>query len=137
MMGTDGKQVPENGHDPNGVPDGHGADARVPAVDDVIMQSLGERWETAREMLEYPTVMSHAIPRAVLTERDSVDLLRSSMLHALWQTNTWDPMQLSWQKMALSIPVEGRGRKEAVEIATSAVARVAQQREVRDGPKPR
>ena len=135
MMANDGKQVPDDGRPPDdGVPDDS---PRVPAVDDVIMQSLGERWETAREMLEYPTVMSHAIPRAVLTSREAVDLLRSSMLHGLWQTNTWDAMQLGWQKMALSIPVDGRGRAEAVEIATSAITRVQQQREQRDGPKPR
>ena len=110
---------------------------RVPAVDDVIMQSLGERWETAREMLEYPTVMSHAIPRAVLTQRAAVDLLRSSMLHSLWQTNEWNPMQLAWEKMALSIPVDGRGRSEAVEIATSALHRLTEPRPPREGPRPR
>ena len=130
MIAHDTKQVPDNG-----VPDGPDKSPRVPAVDDIIMQSLGERWETAREMLEYPTVMSNAIPRAVLNQGEAVDLLRSSMLHSLWQTNSWDPMHLSWQKMALSIPVDGRGRAEAVEIATSAVTRLSQQ--PREGPRPR
>ena len=134
MMDQDAKQIPDNGHDPSGVRD---ESPRVPSVDDVIMQSLGERWETAREMLEYPTVMSNAIPRAVLSSNDAVDLLRSQMLHGLWQTNAWDAMQLSWQKMALSIPVDGRGRKEAVEIATSAITKLGQQREQRDGPRSR
>ena len=109
---------------------------RVPAVDDVIMQSLGERWETAREMLEYPTVLSNAIPRAVLTQRSAVDLLRSSMLHSLWQHDSWDAMQLGWEKMALSVAVDGRGRTEAVEIATSSVHRLAEKREDRrEGPR--
>ena len=113
---------------------------RVPAVDDVIMQSLGDRWDTAREMLEYPTVMSNAIPRAVLSGDDAADLLESSMMHTLWHSNAWDHMQLGWEKMALSTAVDGRGRTEAVEIATSAVRRIAEQQAQqtpRDGPKRR
>lgn len=111
---------------------------RVPASEDVIMQSLGERFDVAREMLEYPTVMSHAVPRAVLTERQAVNLLRSSMLHDLWQRDMWDARQLAWTKMALSVSIEGRGRNEAVEIATSSMHRMAQQRqEPREGPRPR
>ena len=110
---------------------------RVPAVDDVVQQELGERWETTREMLQFPPDMAHAMPRAVLTSRSSVDLLRSSMMHALWQLGVWDPMQLAWQKMALSVPVDGRGRTEAVEIATSAAQRHAAQQQPREGPRPR
>ena len=122
---------------PDNQPPGDDEAPRVPAVDDVIMQNLGERWDTAREMLEYPTVLSHAIPRAVLTQQTATDLLRSSMLHSLWQTGAWNPMQLAWERMALSIPVDGRGRSEAVEIATSAAHRIAEQRQPREGPKPR
>ena len=129
-----------NGHLPNVVPEGPpvGTDSpRSPSVDDVIMQSLGERWETTRELLQFPTELSHAIPRAVLTQRQSVDMLRSSMLHDLWNTSTWDSAQLGWEKMALSVPVDGRGRKEAVDIATSAVQRATSEQRPREGPKPR
>lgn len=108
---------------------------RVPAVDDVIMQSLGERWETTREMLSYPAELANAIPRAVLTKDESVDLLRTSVLDTVWEHDDWDPLQLAWEKMALSIPVDGRGRAEAVQIATSGAFLRSQARETRDGPR--
>ena len=111
---------------------------RVPAIDDVVMQSLGERWDTIREMLEHPTFLAHSIPRSVLSQREATDMLRSKMLHLLWHNDTWDEDRLHWQKQALSVSVDGRGRKEAVEIATSAVHRVVEQQDrKRIGPKSR
>ena len=140
-LGKGEPALEQNGHQPDDHLPPADESPRVPSVDDVVMQSLGERWETAREMLNYPTVLSHAIPRAVLTDKMATALLRSSMMHNLWQTNAWDPERLAWEKMALSVPIDGRGRAEAVEIATSVPHRLGQgqqgDRDPRDGPRPR
>ena len=124
----------------DGQADGESADEtpRVPSVDDIVMQQLGERWETPRELLNFPSVMSNAIPRSVLTSNDATDLLRSHMQHNLWQYNSWDPMSLAWNKQALSTAIDGRARSEAVQVATSTIGRLAETTAAqRDGPKPR
>ena len=99
----------QNGSKPGGKPS-------IPSVEDLVLQDMGEKFNPLREMMTFPSNVEGAIPRAVVTKDEAVDILRSFMSHQLMDKGRWTFSELVWLKLALSTAIDGRARDEAVQM---------------------
>lgn len=99
-------------------PETNGSKQKVapPGLEDFFIHKDGGSPNIIREMTTTSTDPKEYIPRSIMDRNERAQTLRMYARHMLWEERSFDITELIWLNLACSIAIDGRGRKDAVEM---------------------